>query len=458
MTNDRSRRRFLRNAAVLGGGAACFGGGLGSVMGHLARAQDDPDAPDMYYVFCYFAGGWDVLLSLDPRDPAAFPADSVADHRIMPGYELLPAGFQDLVRPAGSDMVFGPYIGELANHWDKLAIVRGISMETLTHETGRRRFLTGKPPSGLQARGSSATTHLAAKLGAADAIPQLSVRVESYNNTGLPTYASALNVNSSSDLVDLLQRQTPLLEGLDEEVALTLAAQADCERQRHSPLLRSAEENRIRSRDLLSRGLHQLFDFRSSEPDIVALRERYGIATNDLSGSAAQAAIAAQSLIHGVARVVSISPAGGNLDTHFSDWSRDQGPNQMRGLDAVARLLDHLAETPFKDTSDSWLDHTVVMGFSEFMRTPLINERGGRDHWLCNACFVAGGGIRGGTVVGAASDIGMSPQKIDLETGRPSAAGEVIRPEHVLRTLLVGGGVADDQADLRVGPIPALMA
>ena len=43
----------------------------------------------------------------------------------------------------------------------KICVVRGMSMETLTHEAGRRRFITGKPPSGLLARGSSGATWLA---------------------------------------------------------------------------------------------------------------------------------------------------------------------------------------------------------------------------------------------------------------------------------------------------------
>ena len=47
-------------------------------------------------------------------------------------------------------MTFGPYLGDLLGHASKLAVVRGISMDTLTHEVGRRRFLTG----GFQASGS----------------------------------------------------------------------------------------------------------------------------------------------------------------------------------------------------------------------------------------------------------------------------------------------------------------
>jgi hypothetical protein len=104
------------------------------------------------------------LLGLDPRDPARFDSENLASTLIQPGYELLVNRPNAMPITAGG-LTFGPYIGELARHADKLAVIRGMSMETLTHEAGRRRFITGKPPSGLLARGSSIATFLASKLG-----------------------------------------------------------------------------------------------------------------------------------------------------------------------------------------------------------------------------------------------------------------------------------------------------
>jgi hypothetical protein len=48
------------------------------------------------------------------------------------------------------------------------------------------------------------------------------------------------------------------------------------------------------------------------------------------------------------------------------------------------------------------LDHTVVICAGEFGRTPQVNPLGGRDHWINGfSIALAGGGIRGGRVVGA---------------------------------------------------------
>jgi anaerobic selenocysteine-containing dehydrogenase len=56
------RRTFLKAAAGFGG-ASILGG-----MPFNAFAQATALAPaDRCFVFCYFGGGWDVLLSLDPR-------------------------------------------------------------------------------------------------------------------------------------------------------------------------------------------------------------------------------------------------------------------------------------------------------------------------------------------------------------------------------------------------------
>jgi uncharacterized protein (DUF1501 family) len=48
------------------------------------------------------------------------------------------------------------------------------------------------------------------------------------------------------------------------------------------------------------------------------------------------------------------------------------------------------------------LDETLIAVMSEMGRTPRINGNGGRDHWTyCYSMFMAGGGIRGGSVYGA---------------------------------------------------------
>ena len=58
------------------------------------------------------------------------------------------------------------------------------------------------------------------------------------------------------------------------------------------------------------------------------------------------------------------------------------------------------------------LKKTMVIMLSEFGRTPRINPNAGRDHWPnVFSGFMAGGGIKGGTVVGSSDKDGMEPDK-----------------------------------------------
>ncbi len=456
------RRRFLEGALLAGGAAGLGAGGL-SLITRLAAGLDHEPPEDRFYVFAYFAGGWDTLLGIDPRDPSVFNDDSVGVTRIMPGYGLQSAvQYQEAPAYApGSEILLGPAARPLDAVVDRLTIVRGMSMDTLTHEVGRRRFITGKPPSGLNARGSAGTAWIASRFSGERLIPNLSVGVESFNPE-LPPEVSALRVGNSSDLVAMLRRRGP---SIDDPVADAIselhADEASCARSLSSPILRSAESARRRMRAVLDADVQSLFDFASDEPEMVALRDRYGFTARELSSSGGQAAIAYQAIANGVSRVVTIRAANG-LDTHFDDWEDQQGPGQLEGFTALANLTTHLRETPYGTGGESLLDRTFIIAFSEFMRTPLVNARGGRDHWLANSCAILGGKERaGGRVIGASSDVGMAPQLVDLATGavtEDTAGGGIIYPEHILRTLLVDAGLEEDRADLRVPPIPGLLS
>ena len=73
---------------------------------------------------------------------------------------------------------------------------------------------------------------------------------------------------------------------------------------------------------------------------------------------------------------------------------------------AVSALLEDLDER-------GMLDSTLVVIASEFGRTPRMQYGAplpGRDHWgAVQSVFLAGGGIRGGRVIGASDRIGAFP-------------------------------------------------
>jgi uncharacterized protein (DUF1501 family) len=73
------------------------------------------------------------------------------------------------------------------------------------------------------------------------------------------------------------------------------------------------------------------------------------------------------------------------------------------------------------------LESTLVIVMGEFGRTPKINAMGGRDHWSdAFSVVLAGGGVRGGQVIGATDEQGAHPKD------RPVTPEELIHSIYVL--------------------------
>ncbi|HZZ78652.1 MAG TPA: DUF1501 domain-containing protein [Gemmataceae bacterium] len=80
---------------------------------------------------------------------------------------------------------------------------------------------------------------------------------------------------------------------------------------------------------------------------------------------------------------------------------------------ACAALLDDLHER-------GMLEETLVVAMGEMGRTPYLNANGGRDHWPhCWSILLAGGGVRGGQVIGASDRLASEPAR------RPVRCAEV---------------------------------
>ena len=203
---------FMNRRDLLKQGVALSGLSLGGLSWPSLAFANPPT--QRHFVFVWFRGGWDILLGLDPRNPDVFNEEQMAFTRIQTGYDRLPNGFQYPVETNMPGMLLGPYIGNLQNKANRLAIIRGINMETLGHTQGMRRFLTGKTPIGLNAKGSSLATVIADLHGAQKPISNLCFGVETYND-GLDIAASGLAVESLEDLLKLLEE--PAGGSIDQE-------------------------------------------------------------------------------------------------------------------------------------------------------------------------------------------------------------------------------------------------
>jgi uncharacterized protein (DUF1501 family) len=93
----------------------------------------------------------------------------------------------------------------------------------------------------------------------------------------------------------------------------------------------------------------------------------------------------------------------GGWDHHYRNFTimaDRHGPWMDR---AISGLLDDLR-------GRGLLDSTLVIAMGEFGRTPKINDKAGRDHWEhCYSALVAGGGTRGGVVLGTSDKTAGHP-------------------------------------------------
>jgi uncharacterized protein (DUF1501 family) len=140
--------------------------------------------------------------------------------------------------------------------------------------------------------------------------------------------------------------------------------------------------------------------------------------------------LAARRLTEAGVRCVEVTLSG--WDSHIENDRLTREANAT--LDpAFAALLRDLSERQL-------LDRTVVLCAGEFGRTPRINPAGGRDHWPTGfSCALAGGGIKGGQVIGAT----------DPEGGPEPADPRQVQDVHA--TILTAFGIDHDK--LRQTPI-----
>jgi hypothetical protein len=186
--------------------------------------------------------------------------------------------------------------------------------------------------------------------------------------------------------LDRLHHRRGLLQQFDAE-ARRLDAQ---------PAAAGFDRQQQRAFDLLtSQAVRAAFDIDREPP---ALRDRYG---RTLFGAST---LTARRLIESGVRFVNVTwdifwdryrIDFDGWDTHtrnfpiLKDWNLPQFDQTFSAL--LADLDDR-----------GLLDETLIVVLSEMGRTPKINPNGGRDHWTyCYSVFLAGAGLRGGSVCGA---------------------------------------------------------
>jgi uncharacterized protein (DUF1501 family) len=386
-----SRRDFLK-VGVVGG----LGFSLASYLRLAAAGVVRPTAA-RGAIFIQLGGGPSHMDSFDlkPDAPAEYRGEFKPIATNVPGVEIC------------------EHLPQLARCADKFAILRGVSHSLAAHGPGTQYLLTGnRPTPALEYPGYGAVVSkeltVAADLPPFVAIPAtqqtpgyLGVRYAPLQTNAMPTLGKPLPVRGitfgSGLTVTGVEKRVRLLNDVDD---------AFRGYEETSDVLAGLDQFKDKAyRIISSPRARQAFDL-SREPQATA--ERFG------NHGFGQGCLLAGRLIEAGVRFVTVSLGG--WDTHGQNFAalkgRDNGGKGGKGSQGLLPQLDSGLSGLL-----TWLDQrgllasTVIFVTGEFGRTPKINKNAGRDHWS-RAMFVlmAGGGIRGGQVVGASDARAEGPK------------------------------------------------
>ena len=295
------------------------------------------------------------------------------------------------------------HLPKLAKSFQHFALLRSVTHSLAAHELGSLYVNTGnRPIASLEypGYGSVVTKELG---GRPDLPPFVAIP-----NT--PQRAGYLGVQYSAlDTTAVPVKGRPFsMRGISLAGGLTVA---DVEKRQHllsdlDTTFRAADtgSSLLDGLDRFSRQAHEILTSRKAREAFDVSKESPAFAEPFGKSPFGMSCLLAARLVEAGVRFVTISLSG--WDTHFDNWNvlkKRMLPPLDEGLTSLANGL----------ASKGLLDSTTILVSGEFGRTPKINaRRNGRDHHPRGMfMLMAGGGIRGGQVLGATDNKGIEPTR-----------------------------------------------
>jgi hypothetical protein len=378
-TDGISRRDALKQMLLAGAGLA-----LSSRVG-LWASTSAPRARARSVIQIWMWGGPSQIDTFDPKPDAGYdycgPLDKAIDTNV------------DGIR-------INAELPMLAQQADKLAIIRSMTHGINAHETASYMVQTGREPGRLV-------------YPSAGAVVSLFKGYDGGYQGQVPPYIVLTQPQGRfSEAGFLGQRYKPFATGGDPSrdpfAVEGIVAQGVSDQRQHGrrdllhaldtlgksmpgdPRFEALDQTEEDAYGMMFGDARKLFDL-TEEPDEV--REQYG------RNKFGQSCLAARRLVEQGVPYVTINYSG--WDTHKQHFQimRQKLPEMDRGM---ATLLQDLSDRGLLDT-------TIVWWSGEFGRTPQVQWEppwnGGRGHYgACFSAVLAGGGFKGGRVVGASDE------------------------------------------------------
>ena len=406
-------RREMLSLVSTGFGALALSGlsprsALAAPPASVARAK--------HVIFCYMSGGVSHVDSFDPkprldRDHGKTMPVKVERTQFNQNGNIMASPFE-FSRHGESGLPVStmfPHVAECADH---LAVVRSMTSKVNEHAQGNYFFHTGFPLVGHPSAGAWVTYGLGTENENVPGFVVLRSGLAGMPHGGVSVYGNGFLP---------AQHQGSFMRVDHEDPVRNIRPMEDTERQR-------SRLDFVREADL------GLVDQLGGEPQLEAAIENYETAFRmqaevpelcDLSGESqatldlygvnhpheptagyARQCLMARRLVEQGVRFVELTCAGPDGKPEGGPW--DQHAGLEEGHTKMALQVDQPIAGLLEDLDQrGLLDETLVIWAGEFGRTPFSQRADGRDHNPFGfSIWLAGGGVKGGTVYGATDELG----------------------------------------------------
>lgn len=401
-----TRRTFLSHGLTGLGSIA-----LSRLLGAGLSSSPIPDFPPKAkrVIFLSMAGGpshletFDFKPKLRELNGKAMPESFTQGQQLaqLQGKALKCMGAQhDFSKHGQSQVEICNIFPNIARHADDLAVIRSMHTKQINHDPAHTFMNTGSIIPGRPSMGSWVLYGLGSQsqnlpgfvvltsVGGGQAQP---ISSRQWSNGFLPGHLQGVEFQSSGDPVHYVrnpagitrQSQNHLIDTVNQLNALTA-------QKTHDPEIAT----RIEQYELAFRMQSSVPELMDTSGESKATLDLYGCTPGD--GSFASNCLLARRLAERGTRFIQLYHRG---------WDHHGGIKA--GIATTAMLVDQGTAALLTDLKQrGMLEDTLVIWGGEFGRTPMA-QGSGRDHHIkAFSIFMAGGGIKGGTVHGETDELG----------------------------------------------------
>lgn len=401
-------RRDMLNRCSTGFGAVALAGLQSRVDAATSPALHFPPRAK-HVIFCFMAGGVSHIDSFDPkprlnREHGKPMPMKIERTQFNKNGDIFGSPFP-FTRHGESGIPVSSLFPHIARHVDDMAVIRSMTSPVNEHASGAYFFHTGFPNLGHPSAGAWASYGLGSSN---DTLPAFVV----LQKKGTEELIGGLGVFGNGYLP--AQHQASVLNPDEQEVVRNLKSLEALENQRQRlDFVRSfdnkflAENGHDSEVEAAIRSYETAFRMQTAVPELCdlssetqATKRLYGLDhPKENTRNYGRQCLLARRLVERGVRFIEISCMGDLWDHHG---------NLKGGHESMSLQVDQPIGGLLTDLkSRGLLDETLVIFASEFGRTPFSQGTDGRDHNPFGfSIWMAGGGIKGGTVHGKTDEYG----------------------------------------------------